>query len=152
MPVFMSRFYDPETGRYISADPIGLAGGMNLYAYVENDPVNFVDPLGLFYTKPLEILMKDAILSGLKSAFEGEIADRMSQDDEMANGARLEFKFLSESESIRLNSCLQECANQKLSKEKTCGNDADNCINDCFITYRTKMNEINKLYLTRHRR
>jgi RHS repeat-associated protein len=41
------RFYDPETGRYISADPIGLAGGMNLYAYVENDPINFVDPLGL---------------------------------------------------------------------------------------------------------
>jgi len=41
------RFYDPETGRYISADPIGLAGGINLYAYVCNDPVNFVDPWGL---------------------------------------------------------------------------------------------------------
>ena len=41
------RFYDPETGRYISADPIGLAGGINLYAYVENDPVNAVDPDGL---------------------------------------------------------------------------------------------------------
>jgi uncharacterized protein RhaS with RHS repeats len=41
------RFYDPETGRYISADPIGLAGGINLYAYVENDPVNFIDPWGL---------------------------------------------------------------------------------------------------------
>jgi RHS repeat-associated protein len=32
------RFYDPETGRYISADPIGLAGGMNLYAYVGGQP------------------------------------------------------------------------------------------------------------------
>jgi RHS repeat-associated protein len=42
------RFYDPETGRYISADPIGLAGGMNLYVYVENDPVNAVDPWGLY--------------------------------------------------------------------------------------------------------
>lgn len=41
------RFYDPETGRYISADPIGLAGGMNLYAYVQGDPVNWVDPMGL---------------------------------------------------------------------------------------------------------
>ena len=38
------RFYDPSTGRYISADPIGLAGGINLYAYVENDPVNKIDP------------------------------------------------------------------------------------------------------------
>ena len=42
-----NRFYDPETGRYISADPIGLAGGMNLYAYVQGDPVNLVDPMGL---------------------------------------------------------------------------------------------------------
>ncbi len=41
------RFYDPSTGRYISADPIGLDGGMNLYAYVEGDPVNFIDPEGL---------------------------------------------------------------------------------------------------------
>jgi len=41
------RFYDPDTGRYISADPIGLDGGMNLYAYVSNDPVNWVDPWGL---------------------------------------------------------------------------------------------------------
>jgi len=41
------RFYDPVTGRYVSADPIGLAGGMNLYAYVQNDPVNWVDPWGL---------------------------------------------------------------------------------------------------------
>ena len=42
------RFYDPENGRYISADPIGLDGGMNLYAYVGNDPVNWVDPWGLY--------------------------------------------------------------------------------------------------------
>ncbi len=42
------RFYDPDTGRYISPDPIGLEGGLNLYAYVNNDPVNWVDPEGLF--------------------------------------------------------------------------------------------------------
>jgi RHS repeat-associated protein len=41
------RFYDPETGRYISADPIGLEGGMNLYAYVGADPINAIDPEGL---------------------------------------------------------------------------------------------------------
>ncbi len=41
------RFYDPSTGRYITADPIGLAGGMNLYSYVGGDPVNAIDPWGL---------------------------------------------------------------------------------------------------------
>jgi uncharacterized protein RhaS with RHS repeats len=42
------RFYDPTTGRYISADPIGLGGGINLYGYVSNDPVNLVDIFGLY--------------------------------------------------------------------------------------------------------
>jgi RHS repeat-associated protein len=41
------RAYDPEMGRWLSSDPIGLRGGLNLYRYVENDPVKYVDPLGL---------------------------------------------------------------------------------------------------------
>ncbi|MDC9616117.1 DUF6531 domain-containing protein [Xenorhabdus khoisanae] len=40
------RYYSPETGQYISPDPIGLMGGLNPYGYVHN-PINFIDPFGL---------------------------------------------------------------------------------------------------------
>ncbi|MHC1727308.1 MAG: RHS repeat domain-containing protein [Syntrophobacteraceae bacterium] len=43
-----ARYYDPSVGRFISEDPIGFAGGdVNLSAYVQNDPINLIDPLGL---------------------------------------------------------------------------------------------------------
>lgn len=41
------RYYDPTTGRYITPDPIGLVGGINPFVYVENNPANAIDPLGL---------------------------------------------------------------------------------------------------------
>jgi RHS repeat-associated protein len=40
------RYYDPATGRFISKDPIRLAGGLNVYTYAEN-PTGWIDPLGL---------------------------------------------------------------------------------------------------------
>jgi len=42
------RPYDPSRGRYLSPDPLGLAGGLNLYAYAGQDPIGQADPLGLF--------------------------------------------------------------------------------------------------------
>jgi RHS repeat-associated protein len=42
-----NRWYDPTLGRFISRDPIGMAGGMNLYVYVRNNPIKFTDFHGL---------------------------------------------------------------------------------------------------------
>lgn len=43
-----NRYYDPRTGSFTQEDPIGLAGGMNLYGFAGGDPVNFSDPFGLW--------------------------------------------------------------------------------------------------------
>jgi RHS repeat-associated protein len=43
---YRARWYSPETGRFVSEDPIGFGGGINLYAYVGNNSVNLTDPSG----------------------------------------------------------------------------------------------------------
>lgn len=47
-----ARFYDPALGRFLTPDPIGLLGGPNAYAYVRNDPLGRIDPLGLVEELP----------------------------------------------------------------------------------------------------
>ncbi|MCL7377079.1 RHS repeat-associated core domain-containing protein [Streptomyces sp. 35G-GA-8] len=43
---YRNRYYDPETGRFISQDPIGYAGGTNLYQYALSSPTTYTDPSG----------------------------------------------------------------------------------------------------------
>jgi RHS repeat-associated protein len=55
-----ARYYSPQVGRYISSDAFGLAAGVNTYAYVQGNPLLFVDPSGNYELSPF-----DEILNGL---------------------------------------------------------------------------------------
>jgi RHS repeat-associated protein len=50
-----NRYYDSETGRFTQEDPIGLAGGVNLYGFAGGDPVSYSDPFGL---APMDIIVQ----------------------------------------------------------------------------------------------
>jgi RHS repeat-associated protein len=62
-----ARYYDPSSGRSLQRDPIGILGGLNVYAYAENNPMGAVDPSGLLTWKEIKQKIKD-IVEAIKEA------------------------------------------------------------------------------------
>ena len=89
------RYYDPDIGRYLRVDPIGLDGGMNLYAYAGNNPVNWVDPFGLaryyvWYTiKSYSIVLVPVGMS----VIEGVVVSTQKNPDGTYNAKEFEGEF-----------------------------------------------------------
>ncbi len=70
-----NRYYDPATGRFTQADPIGLGGGLNLYGFAGGDPVAYSDPFGL------KVCYRGVGRSALRSATEQATGSTLSLDD-----------------------------------------------------------------------
>jgi RHS repeat-associated protein len=79
------RHYDPRLGIFLSRDPIGFAGDLNLYRYAGSSPVTMVDPAGLDPSDPVEALtpyeaaiLRDGLLNATRWAPPGDCPSLMS--------------------------------------------------------------------------
>ena len=72
------RYYDPKTGRYLTPDPVAVLGGINLFLYADDNPVNIMDPYGLFkfnaeLKQGLAASAKINLFGGLKGEIEANL-------------------------------------------------------------------------------
>ena len=76
---YRARYYDYATGRFLQTDPVGYTAGLNLYSYVGNNPLNWVDPLGLCKDDPDKEPWWHDIVGGIGDAA-GALYDALGGD------------------------------------------------------------------------
>ena len=84
-----NRFYDPQSGKFTQEDPIGIAGGLNVYGFASGDPVNYSDPYGLC---PEDLRNEDGTCPGGITVDEWKAVERTSENMDVAD--RLHIKGL----------------------------------------------------------
>jgi RHS repeat-associated protein len=97
---FRNRFYDDIMARFLQEDPIGLAGGINLYGFAGGDPVNHTDPFGLCPAEMTDdsipctkIAQLDPIEVNGQRALGFEIVGEVSRDNCIADASQLLFSI-----------------------------------------------------------
>ena len=130
-----NRYYDPESGRYSQTDLIGFEGGdVNLYRYVNNNPINLIDTDGLIL-RPLGKYLFKSI--GKK------IGKKIAGDDNIEEGAKMEKEFLHDMYFMIFQKCYSSCDDYY-----PCYNDErrDKCIINCQNEFLKNMERVNSQY------
>jgi RHS repeat-associated protein len=101
---YRARYYDPGVGRFLTRDSAGLRSGLHRYAYVSNNPVQFIDPTGHSAWEPVLEWALKTVLRNVLTYSAKQIAG-----DPMERGSEHERKALEEQYEEQYWSCIEGC-------------------------------------------